>query len=255
MGIALSVVVPAYNEEERIGSTLERMSEYLRENIPAYEIIVVDDGSADGTAEVVEGIGSKHGNIRLIRYPRNAGKGFAVRKGVLSSTGDLLLMSDADLSTPIEELERLLPFVREGFDVVIGSRGLPESDIVMRQPWYRERMGKTFNSLVHMLAVGGIHDTQCGFKLFRGDTAKTLFRKGLIDGFAFDVEILILAKKAGYRIKEVPIRWCNSPNSRVRLISDPAKMFMELLKIRVNLISGRYDLSSAALFSDTKQSD
>ncbi len=151
---------------------------------------------------------------------------------MLASRGDFLLTCDADQSTPIEELEKLLPFLHKGFDMVIGSRGLRESDIVVRQPWYRERMGKTFNMLVRALVIGGFKDTQCGFKLFRGDVAKRLFKKSLISGFSFDVEILFLAEKEGFRIKEVPVKWLNSPRSRVRIVRDSLKMFIELFKIR-----------------------
>ncbi len=239
----LSVVVPAFNEETRISGTIERIGSYLKENFVESEIIVVDDGSTDGTASVITDLGRKFGNIRLIRYPENAGKGYAIRKGVLSSQGDLLLISDADMSTPIEELERLIPFIHRGFDVVIGSRGLEESDIVVRQPWYRQNMGKIFNLIVRVLVIGGIRDTQCGFKLFKGDVSRTLFAKGRIDGFSFDVEILALARKAGYEIKEVPVRWVNSPNSKVRLMRDPIRMFLELFKIRAYMLAGKYNKS------------
>ncbi len=239
----LSVVVPAFNEETRISGTIERIGSYLKENFAEYEIIIVDDGSTDGTAEVITDLGRKFGNIRLVRYPENAGKGYAIRKGVLSSQGDLLLISDADMSTPIEEVERLIPFIHGGFDVVIGSRGLEESDIIVRQPWYRQNMGKIFNLIVRVLVIGGIRDTQCGFKLFKGDVSRTLFAKSRIDGFSFDVEILALAREAGYEIKEVPVKWVNSPNSKVRLMRDPIRMFLELFKIRAYLLAGKYNKS------------
>jgi dolichyl-phosphate beta-glucosyltransferase len=237
----ISVVVPAYNEAARIPGTLERIGTYLREHFTRSEIIVVDDGSTDGTEAVVTDFSRKFGNIRLIGYAANRGKGYAIRKGVLDSQGSLLLISDADLSTPIEEMEKLIPFISQGIDIVIGSRGLDESNIAVRQPWYREKMGKIFNLIVRVLVIGGIRDTQCGFKLFKGDLARSLFGKSLINGFAFDVEILILARKSGYRIKEVPVRWLNSPNSRVKLLRDPIRMFFEVLKIRINLLAGRYN--------------
>lgn len=239
---SLSVVIPAYNEESRIPGTLKAVSNYLRDNVREYEIIVVDDGSSDGTSSIVKNIGQGLPNITLIRYPANAGKGYAIRKGVLSSKGDLLLTCDADLSTPIEEYERLEHFVINDSDIAIGSRGLRDSDIVVRQPWYREMMGKTFNLFVRTLAVGGIKDTQCGFKLFKGDVARSLFKRNIIDGFAFDVEILFLARRMGYKIKEVPVRWLNSPNSRVKIMRDPVKMFFELFRIRANWLFGRYNL-------------
>ncbi len=238
---SLSVVIPAYNEEPRIPDTLRAVSRYLENTLEDYEIIVVDDGSSDRTADVVRGIRRELPRISLISYPSNCGKGYAVRTGVLSSKDDLVLICDADLSTPIEEIERLRTFLANDFDIAIGSRGLQDSDIAVRQPWYRERMGKVFNAFVRTLVVGGIKDTQCGFKLFKGRVARTLFAKNRIDGFAFDVEILFLARKEGYKIKEVPVRWLNSPNSRVKIMSDPLKMFLELFKIRGNWLLGRYN--------------
>jgi dolichyl-phosphate beta-glucosyltransferase len=241
MGDFLSVVIPAYNEESRIPPTLEKLHRYLKDRYGDFEIIVVDDGSSDNTPSAVENLGQKLDGIRLVRYAENRGKGYAVRTGVLASRGTLVLMCDADLSTPIEEIEKLKRFIRDGFAVAIGSRGLKESDILERQPWYRENMGKMFNLFVRILVTGGIHDTQCGFKLFRGDIARELFSKSLIDGFSFDVESLFLAKESGYTIKEVPVRWINSPTSRVRIMSDPVKMFLELFQIKVNSLLGRYN--------------
>lgn len=229
---SLSVIIPAYNEESRIGPTLQYMSGYLKDKFRDVEIVVVDDGSSDNTGAVVEGMSSELGGIRLISYLVNRGKGHAVRRGMLECRGELVLFSDADMSTPVEELEKLLPPLREGFDIAIGSRGLRDSDVRLRQPWYRQSMGKTFNLMVRLLTVGGIRDTQCGFKLFRGEVARNLFRKTLIDGFAFDVEVLFLAVRNGYKIKEVPVKWFNSPGSKVRIIRDSFGMFVELLRIR-----------------------
>lgn len=234
----LSVVIPAYNEELRIFPTLRRLYEYLRENFRDFEIIVIDDGSKDGTSAMVGEISLS--NVSLIRHPFNRGKGAAVRDGILSSKGSLILISDADMSTPIEEIEKLILFIDKGFDIVVGSRGLKKSEITVRQPWYRETMGKIFNIFVRALLIRGIKDTQCGFKLFKADTAKKIFGKCRIKGFSFDVEALFLARKMGYKIKEVPIRWLNSPDSRVRIIEEPAKMFADLLRIRLNSIMGRY---------------
>jgi dolichyl-phosphate beta-glucosyltransferase len=233
-------VIPAYNEESRIVPTLEKVHAYCAGRFKRSEIIVVDDGSKDNTASLVKNLGIRLNKIKLIHYPQNAGKGHAVRKGVLSSIGNLLLICDADLSTPIEELEKLITFIHCDYDIAIGSRGLSESNILQRQSWYREAMGKTFNVFVRMFAIRGIKDTQCGFKLLRGDVARALFSTSRIDGFSFDVEVLYLAKKAGYMIKEVPVRWINSPFSRVVLMSDPMKMFLELLLIRFNALTGKY---------------
>lgn len=249
---SISIVIPAYNEESRIAGTLKKVGGYLTNKFKEYEILVVDDGSSDGTASVVKAVSREVAHITLIRYPENSGKGYAIRRGVLSSRYKLLLISDADLSTPIEEFERLEHFVNSGFDIAIGSRGLRDSNIVVRQPWYRETMGKMFNLLVRTLAVAGIKDTQCGFKLFNGDVARSVFRKGRINGFAFDVEILFLAIKAGYRVREVSITWLNSPNSRVDILSDPLKMFLELFKIRAYWLFGKY-ANSGQIRTDTSQ--
>jgi dolichyl-phosphate beta-glucosyltransferase len=237
---ALSVVIPAYNEALRLPATLRRIHAYLEEAAPDHEIIVVDDGSTDSTAERTLEAASELRGIRLINNEVNRGKGYSVRRGVLSSRGQLVLISDADLSTPIEEMEKLLPFVRGGFDFAIGSRGMKESDIAVRQPWHREKMGKTFNLMVRAIAVRGIRDTQCGFKLMRGDAAREVFGKCRLDGFSFDVEVLFVARGLGYKIREVPIRWLDSPSSRVRLLSDPAKMLVDLLRIRAYQLLGYY---------------
>jgi dolichyl-phosphate beta-glucosyltransferase len=234
----ISVIIPAYNEEQRIVPTVRRISEYLKDNWRDYEIVIVDDGSTDGTAKAVEELSGGLPNVSLLRSEKNRGKGSAVKKGVLLSRGELLLISDADLSTPIEEVEKLLPFMDEGFDIVIGSRGLGASEIDVRQPWYREGMGKTFNVLVRVLLMGGIKDTQCGFKLFRGDVARNVFEKSRIEGFSFDVEVLFLAGKMGCGIKEVPIRWINSPASKVRIVKDSVRMFIDILMTRLNWATG-----------------
>jgi dolichyl-phosphate beta-glucosyltransferase len=236
----LSVVVPAYNESARIRPTIEKLNSYLKDSFSNFEIIVVDDGSSDNTSSIVKNLSQKLENLRLVQYSANTGKGYAIKKGVLASVGELLLTCDADQSAPIEELEKLLPFIRKGCDIAVGSRGLHESDIQVRQPWYRERMGKIFNIFVRTLVFTGILDTQCGFKLFKGDVARKLFEKSRIKGFSFDVEILFLAKMADYKIKEVPIKWINSPSSKVRLITDPLKMFFDLLRIRTYWIFSKY---------------
>jgi len=239
---SFSVIVPAYNEESRIIPTLKRIHEYFKEKGSDFEIIVVDDGSTDNTALVVNDLSGRLRNIHLVRLSDNAGKGGAIKRGIGSARGALVLTCDADLSTPVEEVEKLLSYLRRGFDIAIGSRGLSQSDIVVHQPWYRERMGKIFNGFVRVLVMKGIRDTQCGFKLFHGDVARRLFSKSLIPGFAHDVEILFLAVKEGYKIAEVPVKWLNSPSSRVRLLKDPLKMFLELIRIRGYHIMGKYHI-------------
>jgi len=224
----ISIIIPAYNEERRIVDTLNKIKAFL--DGKDYEIVVVNDGSKDRTVEVVEELHDDH--IRIINNPGNKGKGYAVRNGMLHAKGDLLLFSDADLSTPIEELEKLLPFVKEGYGIVIGSRAMKESDIKVHQPFYRELMGKFFNKIVGLVAVKGIKDTQCGFKLFTREAADKIFKLQKLDGFSFDVELLYLAKKLGFKIKEVPIVWINDEDTRVSTIKDSAKMFFDLFKIR-----------------------
>ncbi|MDI6845511.1 MAG: glycosyltransferase family 2 protein [Candidatus Saccharicenans sp.] len=228
----LSIVIPAFNEEKRIGFTLFLIKDYLESRKIEAEVILVDDGSQDRTAGVAREVMADYPRFRLIQLPVNRGKGAAVRTGMLEASGELILFTDADLSTPIEEMEKLLPLAREGYEVVIGSRALPGSEIKKRQGWLRERMGKFFNLLVRLLVLGGFRDTQCGFKLFRREAARNVFSRLQTDGFAFDVEALVLALSAGYRVAEVPVVWINHPESRVRLFRSSLKMFCELLKIR-----------------------
>jgi dolichyl-phosphate beta-glucosyltransferase len=228
----LSIVIPAYNEALRIGRTLDRIDEYLKGYGPSYEIIVVDDGSNDDTAGVVRKAAEKHPAIVLVQNGRNRGKGHSVKQGVLSSRGRFVLMSDADLSTPIEEIGKLFKALEEGYDIAIGSRSVSGSEILKKQAWHRQLMGKTFNKIVRIIAVSGFRDTQCGFKLFTGDAARIVFDRQRIEGFAFDVETLYLAKKMGLRIREVPVVWVNSPDSRVSIFRDPLKMLRDILKIR-----------------------
>lgn len=236
----ISIIIPAYNEEKRISESIKRINDYINLKGWEFEIIVVDDGSLDNTLAVVDSLSSKIPQIKLISYPVNMGKGFAVRTGVLESKGDLVLISDADLSTPIEEIEKLIPAidVSKGGKcaVVIGSRALPESQIVIRQPWWREIMGKTFNRLVRFLIIDGFVDTQCGFKLFDGESARRIFKVAKVKRFAFDVEILLIAKKMGYFIKEVPVKWLNSAQSKVNPVFDSLQMFKDLIKIKISTL-------------------
>jgi len=238
--IFLSVVVPAYNEEKRIVKPLERIARYLECQPYTSEIIVVDDGSIDQTGPVV--LNQLKGVERgiLLQNNRNRGKGYSVRQGILASQGQYVLFSDADLSTPIEEVAKLLQVVQGDYDIAIGSRGLKRSDVRVHQPWYREYMGKTFNLILRLLGLSQFHDTQCGFKCFRGDVARELFALQTLDHYSFDVEILMLAQMHRYRILEVPVRWVNEPNSRVDAITDSARMLIDVIKIRHNMRTGKY---------------
>ncbi|HEK85845.1 MAG TPA: glycosyltransferase family 2 protein [Candidatus Aminicenantes bacterium] len=228
----LSIIIPAFNEEERIGFTLRKIIDYLELRHFQAEIIVVDDGSSDRTAERANEILADWPLARVISLPKNEGKGAAVRQGVLQASGQLILFTDADLSTPIEELEKMLSLAAEGNQVIIGSRSLPQSEIKRRQSWLREHMGKTFNLFVRLMLIKGLKDTQCGFKLFQQEAARKIFSQLQTKGFAFDVEVLVRAQKLGYQIAQVPIVWINSPHSKVRLIKSSIRMFLDLLKIR-----------------------
>lgn len=238
----ISIVIPSYNEENRILSSLNNIQRYMDKHFPDYEIIVVDDGSTDNTIGVVTESMKKNPKLRLIRNKVNKGKGYSVKNGFLNSKGHYLLFSDADLSTPIGEIEKLMDFIDNHYDVAIGSRGLKESDIKIHQPIHRETMGKIFNLFVRALTIKEFKDTQCGFKLFKRKAALAICKRQQIERFSFDVEMLYIAKKLGYKIKEVPIQWFNSPNSRVNPIKDSMKMFIDLLKIRFNDLIGKYKM-------------
>lgn len=229
-GIELSIVVPAFDEERRLPASLARIVEWLSGRIPplAAEILVVDDGSSDGTARVAAEAASRGVPVRVLTHAANRGKGAAVRTGVLAAEGRLVLVTDADLSTPIEEAEKLLA---AGAPVAIGSRAVDPSLVVERQPLYRVAMGKLFNLLVRLLCVGGIRDTQCGFKLFTRDAAREVFSRARVDRFAWDVEALLLARRLGYAIAEVPVLWFHKEDSRVSL-GRGAQAYLDLLRIR-----------------------
>jgi dolichyl-phosphate beta-glucosyltransferase len=235
----ISIVIAAYNEEKRIGESLRKIADYFRNSGKEYEVLVVDDGSRDGTSQVVKNLGPLFRNLEIVCYGENRGKGYALRQGVLASKGDVVLVTDADLSTPIEELDKLMPLVTGGdCDVAIGSRALARSDIIKKQPFWRQGMGKIFNKIVKFLVIDDFNDTQCGFKLFSGDVARELFGKARIDRFAYDVEILALAKKRKCRILEQPIRWLNSPDSRVNPLFDSLQMIKDLVRIWMHV--GRF---------------
>ncbi len=227
----LSIVIPAYNEARRLPVTLDRIEAYLCARSLDAEVIVVDDGSGDETAQVVRAHAARWPPLRLISAGRNGGKGHAVQLGMAAATGALRLFTDADMSVPIEDLDKLLMSLKDGVAVAIASRGLRASDVQVHQPWYRETMGKVFNALVRLFVLRGIRDTQCGFKLFRADAAARVFPPLQTQGFGFDVEVLYRARRAGLRIAEVPTRWVNSPQSRVHPLRHSLVMFLELLAV------------------------
>ena len=225
----LSVVIPAYNEALRLGPTLERVVEYLRQRGLSYEVLVVDDGSADATVEVAERFAGQ--GVRVLAQGVNRGKGAVLRAGVLASRGREVLLVDADLSTPIEDLEKLQPHLAEA-PVVLGSRAVEGADITQHQPFYRELMGRTFNLIIRILGVRGLRDTQCGFKLLAGDVARQLFAEMTIERFAYDVELVWLARRHGYEVAEVGVRWADSASSRVNPVSDSSRMLWDVLALR-----------------------
>ena len=249
---ALSIVVPAYNEAERIGGTLKRMLAYFDAQPYTYEILVVSDGSSDDTMEVVEPIAAQRSQVRLLSYAGNRGKGYAVRYGILRARGERVLFSDADLSTPIEEVEKLASKLDAGYDIAIGSRDVEGSELIKRQSWFREFGGKTFNKIVQALVVPGIRDTQCGFKLFTHISAQCIFGRAQVDHFAFDVEVLFLARSVfGYRIAEVPVRWQHVEGSKVRFVRDAVRMAKTVVRIRAT----RYDASTENTAESTNTID
>ena len=233
----LSIIIPAYNEQSRIADSLYKVKDYLSQQSYRSEIIVVDDGSRDLTTEVVKFIDiygketKEQDEGELLENIKNVGKGFSIARGMIKASGEIVLFSDADLSTPIEELEKLLPYFDQGYDVVIGSRKLADSE-VEKKPWYRDAMSLVFNLAVRTLSVPGIKDTQCGFKAYRREAAQRIALLQRIYGFGFDVEHLYIARKQGFRIKEVAVKWEHMEGSTVDPIKDSIRMFMDLLKIR-----------------------
>ncbi len=230
----ISIVVPAYNEEARLGGTLTTMTAWLDGRGEDWEILVADDGSQDRTPDLADEHAARtKGRVKLVRLPANRGKGAAVRAGVAASRGDEVLFSDADLATPIEELSKLRAAIAAGADVAIGSRAIAGAQIDRRQHPMRELMGRTFNLAVRTLVMGGIKDTQCGFKLFRGDVGRELFAASHVEGFAFDVEILYLARPR-YKVAEVPVVWRHVDESKVSPGIDAARMLWDVVKLTVD---------------------
>jgi len=236
----LSIVVPAYNEGKRIEKTLREMSAFLQKQAFTYEILVVNDGSKDNTAEVVSGLSAQIANLKLIDNKENHGKGWVVKQGMLEATGDIRLFMDADNSTKVDEITKFLPYFEQGYDLVIGSRRISGAVIAVHQPWFRDLQGSIFRLIVHILVPLGVTDSQCGFKAFTDKAAKAIFSKQRIFRWAFDVEILALARKMKFKIKETPITWVNDVESHVKL-SGKIKMLFEVIQVRLNLWSGKYE--------------
>ncbi len=224
-------MVPVYNEVRRLATSLDKIFPFMDARHPDYEVIVVDDGSTDDTVADTQRRFAGRQNLRFTSYGGNRGKGYAVRWGIEQARGALVLFTDADLSTPIEELDKLLAAVARGADVATGSRAHPDSEVRVRQPFYRDSGGKLFNAIVRLLLLPQLHDTQCGFKLCRRERVLPLVRRMRVDRFAFDVELLYLAHRSGLRIEEVPVIWVNSPDSRVRFRHAVAA-FLDLARIR-----------------------
>lgn len=240
----LSLVVPAYNEEKRLPATLAKMHAFLSQQPFDCQVLVVDDGSADGTAGVVEAAMAGFPQLRLLREPHR-GKGHAVRKGMLAASGHHVMFCDADLSMPIEELPKFPAALEGPYGIAIASREVPGARRI-GEPSHRHLMGRVFNLIVRLLAVPGLQDTQCGFKCFTREAAQRIFGLQVVDGFGFDVEVLYIARKLGIGITEVPIDWYHSPSSRVDPIRDTVRMFNDVLLVRSNDRRGLYRVPRCA---------
>lgn len=225
-------MIPAYNEANRLPATIERIIAYSTESFARIaEVIIVDDGSRDLTNSVARSYSHRSALVRVVGYTENSGKGYAIRRGVMEASGDLVLITDADLSTPIEELPKLHSRVEAGDDVAIGSRALDRTTVKVSQGRLRQGMGITFNRIMRMISGIPFHDTQCGFKLLRRSAAREIFQKATVDRFAWDVEMLLLASRCGYKVSEVPVLWFNSDDSRVHIVRDSSRMLWDVVRI------------------------
>ena len=235
----LSIIIPSFNEELRLPATLEKIAAYIRDRRPNTEVIVVDDGSTDRTAAVAESSKDKIAELRVLRNGTNRGKGFSVRRGSLEARGDVILFTDADLSAPIEEAEKLLAAM-ESYDVAIGSRAVDRGLIEVHESLFREFAGIVFNRIVRTILWLPFVDTQCGFKAFRRERCQIIFEQQTIERFGFDPELLYLARRNGLSIEEVPVRWAHSPATKVNMFRDSAMMFVDVFVIRSNALRGLY---------------
>ena len=238
-----SIIIPAYNEGARVGASLQKVLAYVAEQGLVAEILVVNDGSNDDTPEIVRTYSATNPCLRLLENPGNRGKGYSVRNGMLHAQGDILLFSDADLSSPIEEAGKLLAAITDGADIAIGSRWLRSDLQTQRQPLYRQLFGRIFNLLLRITLGLNFKDTQCGFKAFTRRAAKAIFPLQRIERWGFDPEVLYLARKFEFKVAEVPVGWAHREGTRINPLSDGIKMFLEMLKIRWNGLSGKYATS------------
>lgn len=236
----VSIIIPAYNEEQRLPATLDSVCSFMDNQKHDYEVLVVDDGSSDGTCDLVRSYEEKNAKVKLISYDENQGKGYAVRTGMLAAGGDYVIYNDADGSSPIEEIEKLIASIDGGHDIAFGSRAKPDDSRYVNALAYRKYMGNTFNLIVQFLILPGIQDTQCGFKMFSRNVARDIFSVAQVNGFAFDVEVLYIARLRHYNWEEVPISWSNVDGSKVNVLVDSPKMLLEVFKVRLAAWMGKY---------------
>jgi dolichyl-phosphate beta-glucosyltransferase len=236
----LSIIIPAYNEEKRLPNTLEQVFRFLEEQSYTSEVIVVENGSNDRTHETAEEFTKQHKNLHVI-HDEQRGKGGAVQRGVREARGEYVLFCDADLSMPVEEINKFLPPALNDFDIAIASREAPGA-VRYNEPYYRHLTGRVFNMLIRLMVLPNLQDTQCGFKCLRAEVARDIFRFQTLTGWAFDVELLYIARHHGYRVIEIPIDWYFNADSKVRVLRDSWRMFVDLLVIRLNARRGLYDL-------------
>ena len=235
----LSIIIPAHNEARRLPPSLEKIDAFLSTQPFDAEVLVVENGSIDDTLGIAESYAEKMPRLRVLHEDLR-GKGLAVRRGMLAASGEYRFLCDADLSMPIEQITRFLPPELDGFDIAIGSREVAGS-VRYDEPWYRHQIGRVFNTMVRWVLLPGLQDTQCGFKCFRGDVAEKIFPLQILTGMSFDAEVLYIARKFGYTIREIPIDWYFDPDSRVRLVGDSMRMGLDLISIRLKAARGDYD--------------
>lgn len=235
----LSIVIPAYNESDRLKTTLPKILAFFKDKRYSKEIIFVNDGSTDATSKTIQSFRKSSKLIKLINHPTNQGKGASVRTGVLASLGDWVLFMDADLSTPLKELDNFWPYTAK-HQIIIGSRKMAGANITKHQSFVRENLGKVFTFLTNTLVTKGLSDITCGFKLFKGDIARDLFCKSKLNDWSFDAEVLFLAQHHHHSIKEIPVKWQNDPRTKVNMLRDGINSLIGLLKIRLNYHTGKY---------------